>query len=49
MVFYKGVVLILTSNTPKEDLDKMDESYLRSGKINKSYSMMNRLINGRIV
>ena len=43
MIFYKGVVLILTSNTPKEDLDKMDESYLRSGRIHKSYSMMNPL------
>ena len=27
----------------KEDLDKMDESYLRSGRIHKSYSMMNPL------
>jgi hypothetical protein len=45
MIFYKGVVLILTSNTPKQELDEMDESYLRMGRIHKSYSMMNRLIN----
>jgi hypothetical protein len=43
MIFYKGVVLILTSNTPKQTIDDMDESYLRMGRIHKSYSMMNPL------
>jgi hypothetical protein len=43
MIFYTGVVLILTSNTSKQELDELDESYLRPGRIHKSYSMMNPL------
>lgn len=39
MVFYKGVMLVLTSNTSKEDIDKIDSSYLRDGRIHKSYNM----------
>jgi hypothetical protein len=39
MVFYKGVILILTSNTSKENIDKLDTSYLRDGRIHKTYSM----------
>lgn len=44
MVFYKNVILILTSNTSKEKIDSMDESYLRKGRIHASYSMLNKLI-----
>jgi hypothetical protein len=39
MVFYKGVILVLTSNTSKKDIDKIDSSYLRDGRIHKSYNM----------
>jgi hypothetical protein len=39
MIFYKGVILILTSNTSKEAIDFMDTSYLREGRIHKTYSM----------
>ncbi len=39
MIFYKGVILILTSNTSKEKIDKLDASYLREGRIHKTYSM----------
>jgi hypothetical protein len=39
MIFYKGIILILTSNTSKEKIDKLDTSYLREGRIHKTYSM----------
>ncbi len=40
MIFYKGLILILTSNTPKHVIDTWDESYLREGRIHAHYSMM---------
>jgi hypothetical protein len=40
MLFYKGLILILTSNTSKEDIDAWDTSYLREGRIHAHYSMM---------
>jgi len=39
MIFYKKVILLLTSNTSKEDIDELDEAYLRCGRIHGSYSM----------
>ena len=39
MVFIKYVVLILTSNSSKETLDKRDASLLREGRIHASYCM----------
>ena len=39
MVFYKGVILVLTSNTSKDYIDSIDSSYLREGRIHKSYNM----------
>lgn len=44
MVFYKSVILILTSNTSKQEIDDLDESYLRKGRIHASYSMMTPLV-----
>ena len=41
MIFYKNVVLIMTSNTPKSDLDALDPAYLRSGRVHASYTMPN--------
>ena len=43
MIFYKKVILVLTSNTSKEDVDVWDESYLRQGRIHASYSMKTKL------
>ena len=43
MIFYKKVILVLTSNTSKEDIDVWDESYLRSGRIHASYSMKTKV------
>jgi len=39
MFLYKGVILILTSNKPKHEIDAMDESYLRKGRIHETYCM----------
>jgi hypothetical protein len=44
MIMYKGLILILTSNTPKSTIDEWDESYLRDGRIHAHYSMMTPLI-----
>jgi hypothetical protein len=44
LVFYKNVVVILTSNEPKDAIDKMDPSYLNSARISATYSMMDPLI-----
>jgi len=43
MIFYKKVILVLTSNTSKEDIDVWDESYLRSGRIHASYTMKTKV------
>jgi len=43
MIFYNNVILILTSNTSKDAIDKMDESYLRNGRINNYYSMLEKI------
>lgn len=44
MIFYKKVILVLTSNTSKEDIDVWDESYLRDGRIHASYSMKTKIL-----
>jgi len=38
LIFYK-VIIIFTSNTSKKDLDKIDQSYLRKGRIDDYYYM----------
>jgi hypothetical protein len=43
MIFFKYVIFIMTSNTPKSTIDKMDEAYLRQGRIHKSITMPNKL------
>jgi len=40
MIFYKGLIMILTSNTSREEINTWDESYLRDGRIHAHYSMM---------
>jgi hypothetical protein len=44
MIFYKNVVLILTSNESKESIDKLDPAYLRPGRIDAVYSMTEQLL-----
>ena len=43
MFLYKGLILILTSNTSKQDIDALDESYLRKGRIHETYCMNTKL------
>ena len=40
MIFYKNVVLILTSNVSKQSIDELDPAFLRPGRINATFSMM---------
>ena len=40
MIFYKNVILILTSNDSKTTIDELDPSYLRPGRIHATFSMM---------
>ena len=39
LVFYKNTILILTSNTPKSEMDKLDPAYLRKGRIDLYFQM----------
>ena len=43
MLFYKKVILMMTSNTPKVELDKLDPSYLRPGRVHATFTMPNVL------
>jgi hypothetical protein len=43
LIFYKNVVLILTSNESKVAIDRLDPAYLRKGRIDASYAMLNKL------
>jgi len=43
MFLYKGLILILTSNTSKDDLDNLDVSYLRKGRIHQTYCMTTKI------
>jgi len=43
-IFYKNVILVLTSNVSKETIDKLDPAYLNKHRIDRTFSMMNQLI-----
>jgi hypothetical protein len=43
MIFYRNVILILTSNEDKQTLDELDPCYLREGRIDAYFSMMEKL------
>ena len=43
MIFYKNIILILTSNESKEIIDAKDPAYLREGRIDAVFSMMEHL------
>ena len=43
LILYRNVLFILTSNESKESIDTMDPCYLRNGRVNGHYSMMEAL------
>ena len=43
LVFEKNIILIMTSNEGKKEIDTLDPSYLRKGRVNAYYSMMKPL------
>ena len=43
MIIHTKIIFILTSNKSKEEIDKLDTSYLRQGRINAYYTMMKPL------
>lgn len=43
MILYQNILLILTSNETKEELDDLDPCYLRKGRVDAHYSMMKQL------
>jgi len=43
MIFYKNVIFILTSNESKEKLDALDPAYLRKGRVDATYEMLDVL------
>jgi len=43
MILYQNIVLIMTSNESKEELDALDSCYLRKGRIDSHYSMMKQI------
>ena len=44
MFLYRGVILILTSNKSKDEIDRLDKAYLREGRIHKTYCMTSKII-----
>lgn len=44
MIFHTKVIIIMTSNMSKEDIDKLDTSYLRAGRVDTYFSMMRPVI-----
>lgn len=40
MMFYDNVILIMTSNEPKENIDAIDSSFLRKGRVNESFVLI---------
>ena len=45
MFFYSNIIVILTSNKSKSELDLLDSSYLRKGRINEYYTMDVPIVN----
>jgi len=43
LILYRNVMIIMTSNEDKESIDKLDPCYLRKGRIDAYYSMMETL------
>lgn len=49
MALYKNVVLILTSNESVEEVNAIDPCYLRTGRVDAWYSMMNEIDHEKIL
>jgi hypothetical protein len=45
LIMYRNVMIIMTSNEDKESIDKMDPCYLRKGRVNAYFTMMETLDN----
>ena len=43
LILYKNVLFIMTSNEPKEAIDSLDPCFLRKGRVDEYYSMMEAL------
>jgi ATP-dependent 26S proteasome regulatory subunit len=43
LIFYRNVVIIITSNEDKESIDALDPCYLRKGRVDGYYSMMEKI------
>jgi hypothetical protein len=43
LMLYKNLILIMTSNKHKKEIDELDTSYLRKGRVDCSYSMVEEL------
>ena len=43
LIFYRNIVVILTSNESKDALDALDPAYLRKGRVDTTFSMMTPL------
>jgi hypothetical protein len=43
LIFYKNVLIIFTSNESKESIDALDPCYLRKGRVDGYYSMMDQI------
>jgi hypothetical protein len=44
MFFYQNVILIMTSNKSKNEIDKMDPAYLRKGRVHSYFTMNSQII-----
>jgi ATP-dependent 26S proteasome regulatory subunit len=40
LMFHKHVIVIMTSNQSKEEIDALDRAYLRTGRIDATFSML---------
>lgn len=45
LFLYQNVIIIMTSNESKDTIDALDPCYLRKGRVDEYYSMMNVLVN----
>lgn len=43
LIFHKHVIVIMTSNQSKEEIDALDPAYLRKGRIDATYSMLSQI------
>jgi hypothetical protein len=43
LMLYRNIIIILTSNKSKDEIDMLDTSYLRKGRIDATYSMLEEL------